>query len=247
MTTYDSHSGRGRLQYGAWWDQDFYEHAVVLPLEAEIGRLIQRKGGTTICIPGIGTGAGVDNWIERGGSIMVVGFDLSLNSLRIARKLYQDERRIEVIQADGDHLPFRQGVFDVVFCKSILHHMTNPSETLSDLRKLTRNGGCLIAIEPGLFNPLLAFARRFLPSNLHTPGERPFIYSRLFEMLKQTGWNVTSTSYFVFINTFLLAASKVLKSRVMNIGMATSVLDRKLCRGGLREMYWFVCLAAQAD
>jgi SAM-dependent methyltransferase len=247
MMTYDSHSGRGHLRYGAWWDPDFYEHAVVLPLEAEIGRLIRRKGGKTICIPGIGTGAGADNWIERGDSTMVVGFDLSIGSLRIARKRYEDDRWIEILQADGDHLPFRRGVFDVVFCKSFLHHMANPSETLSDLRKLAREGGCLIAIEPGLLNPLLAFARRFLPSDLHTIGERPFIYSRLFEMLEQTGWHVTSTRYFVFINTFLLAASKILKSRVKSIGMATSLLDSKLGKGGLREMYWFVCLAAQAD
>ena len=247
MMTYDSHMGRGDLPYGAWWDPDFYDHTVAMPLRAEIGRLIEQKGAATVCIPGIGTGSGADSWIEHGRSTMVVGFDLSLSSLRIARKFYAGERRVEIIQADADHLPFRQGAFDAVFCKSFLHHMENPSTVLTALRRLTRNGGYLITIEPGLFNPLLALARRFLPSNLHTVGERPFIYSKLYETLSETGWYVFSARYFVFLNTFLLAASKLLKSRIAGIGTATTVIDGMLCKGMLRELYWFTCLAAQAD
>jgi len=195
----------------------------------------------------MGTGYEAIYWIERGKSTTVVGFDLSLSSLRIGRQIYSEERRIEIVQADADYLPFRQGVFDAVLCKAFLHHMANPSRVLADLRRLTRNGGNLILMEPGLFNPLLALARRFFPSNLHTVGERPFVYKRLFEMLAQNGWHVFSTRYFVFLNTFLLLGSKLLKSRIMSIGMATSVVDRILCKGPLRELYWFVCLAARAD
>jgi SAM-dependent methyltransferase len=247
MTTYDSHKGRGNLPYGAWWDPIFYNQTVVFPLEAEIVRLIEAEGGATVCIPGMGTGADALYCIGHGRPTFVVGFDLSLNSLRIARRLYSDERRIEIVQADADYLPFRQGAFDAILCKAFLHHMRDPYRVLTDLRRLTRKGGYLIAVEPGLFNPLLALARRFLPSNLHTIGERPFIYSHLFEMLTQTGWQVSSARYYVFINTFFLLTSKFLKSRIMKIGTATSVVDRVLCKGLMRELYWFVCLAAQAD
>lgn len=47
----------------------------------------------------------------------------------------------------------------------------------------------LVAMEPGLYNPFAAFGRRFTPSQSHTPGERPLVFSR-FRRLAQRHFEV---------------------------------------------------------
>lgn len=54
---------------------------------------------------------------------------------------------------DGEKLPFRAGVFDVVFCAAALHHSSNLPLLLQNISRVARPGGRLCAIN----EPVISF------------------------------------------------------------------------------------------
>ena len=53
----------------------------------------------------------------------------------ITRKLYFP------VQADADHLPFQEGIFNDAFSFTVLQNMPKPSQTLAEIRRVTVRGG----------------------------------------------------------------------------------------------------------
>jgi ubiquinone/menaquinone biosynthesis C-methylase UbiE len=43
-----------------------------------------------------------------------------------------------VIQADADHLPFQQGLFNFVFAFTVLQNMPKPQETLEEIKRVAK-------------------------------------------------------------------------------------------------------------
>ena len=94
---------------------------------------------------------------------MVVGFDLSLASVRLMDARAQ---RIGVPSPGGlvsvmEQLPFPDGSFDAVVGKSILHHV-DVAAALAEVRRVLRPGGRGVFIENQVTNPFLRFAREKL-------------------------------------------------------------------------------------
>ena len=48
------------------------------------------------------------------------------------------------MQADADHLPFKEEFFDVVFAFTVLQNMPKPSETLDELKRVAKVGGRVV-------------------------------------------------------------------------------------------------------
>jgi ubiquinone/menaquinone biosynthesis C-methylase UbiE/uncharacterized protein YbaR (Trm112 family) len=53
------------------------------------------------------------------------------------------------IQADGEHLPFVDGAFDLVYCVAALHHALDLRQMVSELARVTRRGGLVAALNEG--------------------------------------------------------------------------------------------------
>ena len=53
------------------------------------------------------------------------------------------------IQADGEHLPFASGAFDVVFCVAALHHALDLGRMVGEMARVTRRGGTVAALNEG--------------------------------------------------------------------------------------------------
>ena len=75
---------------------------------------------------------------------IVVGVDTSRNLLFKAKEHADDFQNVSVLQADADHLPFRDGLFDLVFSFTVLQNMPKPTETLSKLKQITKPGGSVV-------------------------------------------------------------------------------------------------------
>ena len=71
----------------------------------------------------------------------VFGLDLSASVVEAGR-LITDPNFIPV-QASGDALPFKNGVFDFVYCWGVLHHTKDPSKTLREVWRVVKPGGRL--------------------------------------------------------------------------------------------------------
>lgn len=53
------------------------------------------------------------------------------------------------VQADGEHLPFADGSFDLSYCVATLHHALDVDRMLRELARVTRPGGVVAALNEG--------------------------------------------------------------------------------------------------
>lgn len=86
---------------------------------------------------GLEIGVGTGYFAEKLG--IQVGIDPSRNMLKIARN-----RNIDVIQAFGERLPFKDCVFDYVYIIVTLCFVKNPIKVLKEANRVLKNKGKLI-------------------------------------------------------------------------------------------------------
>jgi len=53
------------------------------------------------------------------------------------------------VQADGEHLPFADGSFDLVYCVAALHHALDLGRMVGEMARVTRRGGTVAALNEG--------------------------------------------------------------------------------------------------
>jgi ubiquinone/menaquinone biosynthesis C-methylase UbiE len=75
---------------------------------------------------------------------IVVGVDVSRKLLLKAKEQASNLQNVFVLQADADHLPFRDAFFDAVFAFTMLQNMPKPSETLNELKRVAKLGGRVV-------------------------------------------------------------------------------------------------------
>jgi len=100
-----------------------------------------------------GSGSGEASWLF-GKEKMVqlsVAVDIDPEALQEARKQHPT---LPVVLADLRHLPFREGVFDLVWNSSTLEHINTPGVVLDEMRHVTREGGFVFVGVPYRFGPL---------------------------------------------------------------------------------------------
>lgn len=53
------------------------------------------------------------------------------------------------VQADGEHLPFADGSFDLTYCVAALHHALDLRRMVAEMARVTRRGGTVAALNEG--------------------------------------------------------------------------------------------------
>ena len=90
----------------------------------------------------VGCGSGLFFNQVAGKIEMVIGIDLSLNMLQIARERAKNFPGVFLVQADADHLPLRRDVFSHVFVFTMLQNMPKPQKTLQELKLVSKRDAC---------------------------------------------------------------------------------------------------------
>lgn len=80
------------------------------------------------------------------GSRSVVGVDLTLENLRLARASADDERA-SVVRGVAERLPFEPGAFDAVVLRLALHHFVEPLAVLRQARSVLCPAGRLVVLD----------------------------------------------------------------------------------------------------
>ncbi len=158
---------------------------IVPPDEAmfqrDLGRslryVLQRMGdlaGMRILDLGCGTGDYTVVLARRGAWVTAV--DLAPVALEVTRRRAARNgvgERIEVARLPAEALALADGAFDWVVGFGVLHH-AQPSALGAEARRVLRPGGRALFREPLGLNPLLEFARRYLPyrHKSRAPGDR---------------------------------------------------------------------------
>jgi SAM-dependent methyltransferase len=122
---------------------------------SEFARLLDRAvpGDARIVEIGCGTGQ-MSLYLARADRI-VIGADLTRESLRLAcaaaRRFRLD--RVQFVETDLHRPGLRAGSFDVVYSSGVLHHTPDPRRSFARIARLARPGGMIVL---GLYN---SFAR----------------------------------------------------------------------------------------
>lgn len=127
-----------------------------------IKRNIKRFGkGDRYLDAGCGTGL-ILRHLPKGS----VGVDINPRNISKAKK---HAPKAQVVEADIERMPFKDGAFSTIVCTEVIEHQPDPKPTVKELRRVLENGGVLIGSVPSA-SPIWFF--RFLSSTC--PRGEPF-------------------------------------------------------------------------
>jgi ubiquinone/menaquinone biosynthesis C-methylase UbiE len=135
-----------------WWNEDFLE------LMAERLGLDQCK---SIVDVGCGIGAlafKLSPYFPSGSSL--TGVDLEKKHVKKAKQRTRKMRKdvsFNFIEGDAQSLPIEDDFADLCYCQTLLIHVDDPSEALAEMKRVTKPGGWLVALEPNNLVPNLMF------------------------------------------------------------------------------------------
>jgi uncharacterized protein YbaR (Trm112 family)/SAM-dependent methyltransferase len=94
---------------------------------------------------GLEVGCGAGRHTERASSYgaEMVAIDLS-DAVDVAFRRNSGNDKVHVIQADLYALPFKNNVFDFIYCLGVIQHLTDPPQAVSKLVPHLKNGGALV-------------------------------------------------------------------------------------------------------
>ena len=115
----------------------------------------------------VGCGSGLSFGYVSTQASVVVGIDVSRKLLRKAKEQARAYGNTFVLQADADHLPFRDGFFDFVFAFTVLQNMPQPAETLDELKRATKANGKVVVTGLKKAIPLEKFAGQLEKSGMN--------------------------------------------------------------------------------
>ena len=148
-------SGRADLRFE---DADYLDHETWMrPAFAQLGDV---RGKAVL---DYGCGHGMAAVVLARAGARVSAFDLSPGYVAEAeQRAAVNGVSVDFRTADAEHLPYADRSFDAVWGNAILHHL-DLHRAGAELHRILKPGGVAVFCEPWGGNPLLNFARRFLP------------------------------------------------------------------------------------
>lgn len=179
------------------------EHRLSLPVRAkkrlhglvEAARFSPPKveAGAPVLDLGCGSGEALSELARvTGGSI--VGIDISLEELFLARKLMEEEGTSALLVAGvAEALPFADGMFRFVYSPDVIEHVTSQPDYLREIHRVLAPGAPTLLNSPNRFSLLTLephvgiWGLGFLPRPLMDPvcrllGKGPYVGKRLLSL-----------------------------------------------------------------
>jgi ubiquinone/menaquinone biosynthesis C-methylase UbiE len=156
---------------------------------------------------GCGVGAQTEILLRRFPHLKITSVDASKKQLERARlhlrpflKENAAEKRVRLVEANGEKLPFTPGSFDAAFLCWFLEHLPAPEKALAQVKKMLRPGGVLYCNE---VMHATFFLHPYSPATLqywfefndHQWNQKgdPFVGAKLGNLLQETGFRNVQT------------------------------------------------------
>ena len=159
-----------------WWDDEFTEF---------LAETLRPRSGNRILDVGCGEGlAEVSLGRLYISQVRLVGIDRVVSKVQQAlQETKSHNQRVAFAAADACHLPFRDAVFDSLYCVAVLQHIADAHAAVAECARVTAQNGRIVAVEPDnaagyLFSSVSAglhafeLARRFFAAAAEARTER---------------------------------------------------------------------------
>ena len=156
-----------------------------------------------------GTGSIAKNIVSSANHIEAT--DASPEMIAEARRCNRSAKLHFSVQ-DMFHLPYADGSFDVIIVANALHIVPEPKKALSEIRRVLRDGGVLVAptfthADNAIFGKVKAFFMKLAGFPLHSK----WTSEEYLAFLRQNGWTVQKST--VLKASFPLAYAECVKSK----------------------------------
>jgi SAM-dependent methyltransferase len=137
-----------------------------------------------------------------------VGLDLAARFAGSGTRLAAERgiRNAGFVQADGSRLPFRDGVFDLVFSHSVIEHVASAEAYLAECRRVLRPSGLLyLSTAPYLSLAGAHLPRLLFPLPIHILLGRPLAFRVFCFLGRRAPWSLQEARE---ANTFIALAEQ---------------------------------------
>jgi ubiquinone/menaquinone biosynthesis C-methylase UbiE len=169
-------------RYQIWYSYLYHRHwtANMLSLCNTSGRILDNGCGTGILF-------------ELLPDADIVGLDISGGMIEKAKR-----RSTKVVLGDSQTLPFRDGKFDLIFNRSLLHHVPDPQKAISEMARVLRPKGEAVFVETN--KSLISTVPRKLAGRTDHFSDEHKNFSRheLIDMLSSE-FEIRKVTYFGYI------------------------------------------------
>lgn len=115
-----------------------------LPLYLDVGL----KDATLVLDVGCGSGF-VTRDIARLTKGTVIAIDGSLSLINVSKKILKDYKNTTLCIGNGEKLPFKKNIFDIVTCNLLLMWADDPQKVVNEMARVTKPKGKILAsLEP---------------------------------------------------------------------------------------------------
>ena len=105
-------------------------------------RLVAFDGYRGRSVLEVGCGAGVDLARFAKGGAIVTGVDLASSAIELARANFGQQGLTGTFEvADGEHLPFPDHSFDLVYAHGVVQYTADPKKLVDECRRVLKPGG----------------------------------------------------------------------------------------------------------
>lgn len=204
---------------------------------------------------GCGVGAQTKIIAGKNPASHFVSVDISESSLAEAKRLTEDLgiRNVEFQLADVYNLPFGDATFDCIFICFVLEHLFHPVKAMKELKRVLKNGGCMMAIEgdhgstfffPDSKNAHLAIDCQIQLQKQN--GGNSNIGRELYPLFKETGLRDISVSpRMVYVDNskpqlvegFIKNTFTAMIEGIGDKAIQQKLIDEVIFRNGIRDLY----------
>lgn len=155
----------------------------------------------------------------------VVSIDLNVEALRMA------EEGINPLFGNILRMPFKDGSFDGVLGRAIIHHIPAELDSgFSEICRILKPGGILVIQEPCSGNIFANLARKLFRTDIHEEGEEPLeqttlltAFSRRFEISE-----VVHHFFFSYLMPHVTARFNALRRSLVSLTKLLVEVDKRL-------------------
>lgn len=95
----------------------------------------------------LGCGLGIDSAEFARNDAQVISLDFARTAIELTSALLKEAGLpVRVVQEDATALPFEENFFDCVYCYGVLHHIPDVEKALSEIKRVLKPGGQVMAM-----------------------------------------------------------------------------------------------------